>query len=56
VEASDDERSSMTSVERLHRDHEGLDHDALYSIHCVNVAGRRFEQIMRSLEFLPRAE
>ena len=56
VKESTRETSSMTSVERLHRDHAGLEHDALYSLVCANVPGGRFEQIMFSLELLPAAE
>lgn len=53
VEERDGGSSSMTSFERLHRDHEGLEHDVLYSLVCVNVPELRFDQIMSSFELLP---
>lgn len=56
VVETDRQTSSMAPMERLHRDHEGLEHDALYSIHCVGVPERQFERIMFSLEFLPHEE
>jgi|GEM_PF-5856003 len=56
VDMGETESSSMAPMVRLHRDHEGLEHDVLYSLQCVNVADRRFERIMRSIEFLPRGE
>jgi hypothetical protein len=46
--------SSMSPMERLHRDHEGLRHDVLYSLNCAGVPERQFERIMFSLEFLPQ--
>lgn len=53
VEESDREIHSTAPMDRLHRLHDGLEHDALYVLVCVNVPERRFERIMESVEFLP---
>lgn len=53
VEESGTVHAISAPRERLHRDDPGLDHDALYSVHCVGDEDGRFERIADSLEFLP---
>jgi hypothetical protein len=54
VAESEREVSSMAPMTRLHHLHDGLEHDVLYVLECANVPGRRFDQIMSSVKFLPR--
>ncbi len=54
VEPSRTEISSMAPRVRMHRHHEGLKHDVLYSVHCVGNSERESGKISDSLEFLPR--
>ncbi len=54
VDESEASFAMLMPRERLHRKHEGLEHDAMYSIHCVGDAQGVAERIGVSLEFLPR--
>jgi hypothetical protein len=56
IEPGDHESSSMAPRERLHGKTDGLDHDALYSVHCVSSTKRMYQRILESFEFLPPSE
>lgn len=53
VEEGETTHSSMAPRERLHREDPALDHDVMYSVHCVGDTAAVFEQVADSLEFLP---
>ncbi len=54
VEEGESSISMSMPMERLQREHEGLEHDAMYSIHCVGDSESAIERLGLSLEFLPQ--